>query len=49
MVNTVLIKDNESSSVVVQWDDVDDSLTTTYIVTWASERDYILYHVITME
>ena len=44
MVNIVLIKDNESSSVVVQWDEVDDSLTTTYIVTWTSESDHILHH-----
>ena len=29
-----------SSSVIVQWDDeVDDSLNTTYIVTWTNERD----------
>ena len=26
-------------SVVIQWDEVDDSLPTTYIVTWTSERD----------
>ena len=32
----------ESSSIVVQWDVVDDSLTTTYTVTWTSESDYIL-------
>ena len=30
---------NSSTSVVVQWDKVDDSLTTTYIVNWDSERD----------
>ena len=29
----------ESSSIVVQWDEVDDSLPTTYVVTWTSERD----------
>ena len=36
---------NSSTSVVVQWDEVDDSLTTTYIVTWTSERDNILHLV----
>ena len=34
-----IIKNTTNSSIVVQWDDVDDSLTTTYIVTWTSERD----------
>ena len=29
----------ESSSIFVQWDEVDDSLPTTYTVTWTSERD----------
>ena len=24
---------------------MDDSLTTTYVVTWASERDQIMHHV----
>ena len=33
-------KTNESQSVVVQWDEVDDSLSTTYTVTWTSERDH---------
>ena len=33
-----IIKNAESSSVVVQWDKVDDSLPTTYTVTWTSER-----------
>ena len=28
-------------SIVIQWDEVDDSLTTTYIVTWTSERDHV--------
>ena len=32
-----------SSSIVVQWDEVDDSFTTTYIVTWSSERDHIAH------
>ena len=35
----------ESSSIVVQWDIVDDFLITAYIVTWTSERDHILHHV----
>ena len=35
----------ENSSITVQWDEVDDSLTTTYAVTWTSERDHILHHV----
>ena len=30
----------KSSSIVVQWDEVDDSLPTTYVVTWTSERDH---------
>ena len=34
-----IVKNIESSSVVVQWDAVDDSLTTTYTVTWTSEND----------
>ena len=34
-----ITKNTESSSIVVQWDEVDDSLPTTYIVTWTSERD----------
>ena len=37
---TVNIMENtESSSIVVQWDEVDDSLHTIYTVTWTSERD----------
>ena len=40
-----IMKNTESSSIVVQWDKVDDSFTTTYIVTWTSERDHILHHV----
>ena len=36
------MKNTESSSIVVQWDEVDDSLPTTYIVTWTSERDHII-------
>ena len=33
-----ITKNTESSSIVVQWDEVDDSLHTGYIVTWTSER-----------
>ena len=33
------MKNIENSSIVVQWDAVDDFLTTTYIVTWTSERE----------
>ena len=36
-------------SVAMQWDEVDDSLTTTYIVTWTSERDHIVHHVTLIE
>ena len=40
---TVDITENtESSSIVVQWDEVDDSLPTTYAVTWTSEGDHII-------
>ena len=34
-------------SVVVQWDEVDDSLNTTYIVTWTSERVSFSHPVLT--
>ena len=34
-----IAKNTESLSIVVQWDEVDDSLLTTYTVTWTSERD----------
>ena len=37
-----IIKNIEISSIVVQWDVVDDSLRTTYTVTWTSERDHNL-------
>ena len=37
-----IMKDIKNSSIVVQWDVVDDYLTTTYIVTWTSERDHNL-------
>ena len=43
------MKNTESSSIVVQWDEVDDSLTTTYIVTWTSERDHITHPVTLIE
>ena len=43
---TVKIMNNtESSCITVQWDEVDASLTTTYIVTWSSERDHITHPV----
>ena len=32
-------------SIVVQWDKVDDSLTTTYTVTWTIEGDHISDHI----
>ena len=34
-----ITKNAESSSIVVQWNEVDDSHPTTYVVTWTSERD----------
>ena len=34
-----ITKNAESSSIFVQWNEVDDSLPTTYTVTWTSERD----------
>ena len=34
-----IIKSSERSSIVVQWDEVDDFFPTTYVVTWTSERD----------
>ena len=43
------MKNTESSSVVVQWDEVDDSLPTTYTVTWTSERDLNNVKVKTVE
>ena len=42
-----IIKNIESSSIVVQWDAVDDFLLTTYTVTWTDERD--LFEVATLE
>ena len=42
----VNVRENATAlSTVVQWDEVDDSLNTTYIVSWTSERDHIAYHV----
>ena len=35
-----ITKHTTNSSIVVQWDKVDDSLPTTYTVTWTSERDH---------
>ena len=40
-----IMKNIESLSIVVQWDVVDDSLTTTYTVLWTSERDHNLQSV----
>ena len=37
-----ITKNTVSLSIVVQWDEVDDSLPTTYTVTWTSERDQML-------
>ena len=39
------MKNNESSSIVVQWDEVDNSHTTAYTVTWTSESDLIVHPV----
>ena len=36
-----ITKNTESSSIVVQWDEVDNSFPITYVVTWTSERDHI--------
>ena len=41
-----IIKNTENSSIIVQWDEVDDSLITTYyVVAWTSERDHITHPV----
>ena len=42
-------KNNESLSSVVQWDAVDGSLATNYIVTWTSETDPTQSVTTTME
>ena len=34
-----ITKNIESSSIVVQWDAVDDSLPTTYTIIWTDEGD----------
>ena len=39
------MKNIENLSIVVQWDVVDDSLTTTYTVLWTSESDHNLQSV----
>ena len=44
-----VIENTTALSTVVQWDEVDDSLTTTYIVIWTSERDHIVHPVILTE
>ena len=35
------MKNTESSSIDLQWDKAEDSITTTYVITWTSERDHI--------
>ena len=37
-----ITKNIENSSIIVQWDVVDDYLTTSYTVVWTSERDHNL-------
>ena len=41
-----IMKNIESSSIVVQWDAVDDFLPTSYTVTWTDGRD--LFEVATL-
>ena len=36
-----ITKDNESLSIVVQWDAVDDSFSTTYIIIWGVRIDQV--------
>ena len=43
------MKNTESLSIIVQWDEEDDPLPTTYIVTWTSERDHITHPVTLIE
>ena len=43
------MKDIKGPSIVVQWDEVDDSLPTTYTVTWTSESDLNNVRVKTLE
>ena len=40
------MKNIESSSIVVQWDAVDDFLPTTYSIIWTDGRD--LFEVVTL-
>ena len=42
-----VIENATALSTVVQWDEVDDSLNTTYIVTWTSERVSFSHPVLT--
>ena len=44
-----ILKNTEGLSIVVQWDEVDDSFPTAYIVTWTSERDNILHPFVLIE
>ena len=43
------MKNIKNSSIVVQWDEVDDSLTTTYVITLTSESDHNLQSAILIE
>ena len=43
------MKNIENSSIVVQWDAVDDFLYTTYIVNWINESDHNLQSAILIE
>ena len=38
-----ITKNTESISIVVQWDEMDDSLSTTYTVTWTDESNHMLH------
>ena len=44
-----IIKNTESSSIVVRWDEVDNSLPTTYVVTWTRRVDHAARHVTLIE
>ena len=44
-----ITENTESSSIIVQWDEVGDPDHTNYIVTWTSERDHIIHPVILIE
>ena len=42
-----IIENIESLSIVVQWDTVDDSLPTTYIIIWTDEGDLFEVAILT--